>query len=477
MPYPLVHGIKTHAGVELQHVEDRNPAPVTSESDSYLIPMVQYYTHFALSTEELGHTQRYNCWGFTFLPRRFWINSSDDVDQIIQDNCSSVLPGSLKRGDVIRYKDDSGVTTHTGRVWEVDSFGNCTYVRSKWGGMAEYVHIPLEPYITPYYGTHLDYFRQHDPLKGVIGDLFVKGTPSDNGEQYGETGWTSPDIVVDAPPYGIIDTNPGWSVVNHVWAVVHNRSEAAISNVRVRYYWANPYAGFAASNWQLIPGTPGHPNPTNTFSVPGYSDYTAEFVEWTPTPVSGVPDPAHQCLLAVVYIDDDPTNSYNGDPIVYPFDILWDNNIAARNVHIITLGGGKSKKITINTQVPFDKIDKVIADMRVTMKYVPRLRIFGIPKNIVAPEVKVYMGNQRAVSLTAIKEGIKPMATAVLLPEKVVAMKEFKKLSLIAKKSVPITLEITAPRNAKKGDNFYLNIDQLVGTKVTGGYTIIITIE
>lgn len=470
-----ISGIYTDAGVELWNVEDLDGG-VNNETDPTLTPLVQYYTHFDLSTEQLGRTDRYNCWGFTFLPRRYWIDSSSCVDQILQDNCTPVAVGSLKRGDVIRYKDDFGVTTHTGRVWQVDSSGNCTYVRSKWGNWAEYVHVPLDYHITPYYGTNLAYFRQHAPLKGIIGDLFVKGTSSDNGEQYGETGWSSPDIIVDAPPYGSVDTNPGWSVVNHVWAVVHNRSQATINNARVRYYWADPYAGFAASNWQLIPGTASHPNPTNTFSIPGYTDYTADYVEWTPTP-TGSPDQAHQCLLAVVYVDDDPTNSNNPDPIVYPFNILWDNNIAARNVHIVTLGGGGSANVELNTQVPFDKVDKVLANMRITMKYTSRLPIFGTPRKMIVPKVKVAVGKQRPIALQEIKREVEPVRLITRVPEKTVAMKEIKKLPLVYKKSVPIALNITAPRNARKGDTYYINVEQLIGTEVTGGYTVIVTIE
>jgi hypothetical protein len=468
-----VAGIRTAAGVELWNVENWDGG-VTNETDPSLIPLVQCYTHFDLSTEQLGHTMRYNCWGFTFLPRRYWINSDSCVDQIIKDNCTQVFPPNIKPGDVIRYRDSFNITTHTGRVWAVDGSGNCTLVRSKWGGMGEYVHIPLHLYITPY-GTNLAYFHQHSPLKGIIGDLWLKDSGSDAGGQYsGSPWWTSPDIIVDAPPYGLVDVNPKFGVVNYVGAVVHNRSEAAIANARVRYYWANPYAGFAPSNWKLIPGTAGHLNPTNTFTVPGYSSVTAPYVEWVPMPVPGVPNPAHQCLLAVVYVNDDPRDSNNPEPIVYPFDIPWDNNITLRNVTVVYLKKGSPTKLQLHTGVPFDKTDKLTADIRVSLNYVPRLTIFGIPDKIVPPQVKVSISGQRPASLVAVRE-LKKSAIAGIT-EKAVSLREIKRVPLEAKKPVLVELEITAPSTAQSGSNFYLNIEQVVGGQVTGGYTVVITI-
>jgi len=494
---PYITGIKTAADVELQYVIDQDGG-VTAETDPYLIPMVQSYKHFDLTNEQLGRTQRYNCWGFTFLPRRYWIDSSSDVDQILNDNCVLVAPGCLRPGDVIRYRDSNNVTTHTGRVWEVDATGNCTKVRSKWGGMGEYVHIPLEPYITPYYGTNLAYFRQVAPLKGV-GDLWIQDASDDNGEQYSNSLWASPDILVDAPPYGSVDMNPVFGQVNRVCAVVHNRSNADIANVRVRYYWADPHVGFAPSNWQLILGTAGHPNPTNTFTVPANSSAQAPYVEWVPVPVPGVSDPAHQCLLAIAFVNDDPKDSTNPNPLVYPFDIRWENNIAARNVHVVTLNKGSKAKLQLAVGLPFDGVRKLDADLHIRLTFVPRLPIFGFPQKVVLPQVRVTMAERRPFVLTAAKR-VAPFDKAwgpsvqprdidfellrrcgeytfrPKMTEKTVAWRQLKRIPLEAKKSIPLHLEICAPDNVQPGTNFYLRIEQEVRGNVTGCYTVVISI-
>jgi hypothetical protein len=473
---PRVLGIKTAANVELQEVWDYDGG-VTAESDPSLIPKVQYYKHFNLTDEELGWTRRYNCWGFTFLPRRYWINSDSDVDQILNDNCSPVAPGSLRPGDVIRYRDSNNVTTHTGRVWEVDATGNCATVRSKWGSMAEYVHAPTDPYIynEDAYGTNLAYFRQHGPLRGIIGDLWIMDANNDNGQQYSNSLWASPDILVDAPPYGSVDVNPVFGKVNRVWAMVQNRSDADITTARVRYYWANPFAGFAPSNWQLIPGTVGHPNPTNTFTVAGNSSATAPFVEWVPVPQAGVPDQAHQCLLAIAFVNDDPKDSSNPDPIVYPFNIRWDNNIAARNVHIVHMKKGGKTKLQIATGVPFDKVEKINLDLRIRLAFVPRLPIFGYPTKVIPPKVSVTLGERRPFTLQITKE-LSSSLSSIRMMEKTVAMRELRRLPLISNKPVPIHLEITAPSTAQEGSNFYLRVEQLFRGQITGCYTVVISI-
>ncbi|UCE16675.1 MAG: VWA domain-containing protein [Candidatus Bathyarchaeota archaeon] len=326
--------IYTAAGVRLEHVEDRDGS-VAPDSD----PRTCDYTHFDLTQEQLGRTQRYNCWGFTFLPRRYWINSATDVDNILRDNCDPVSDGSVRVGDIIRYRkfvSQQGrmVTQHTGRVWKTDGAGHAELIRSKWGGWAEYIHPPLggSPQPVPTgYGTDLAYFRQKAPLLGIA-DLWLKDSPTETGEQFTETPyWNSPDIFVDTPTYdGVPDPNVAFGQTNRVWAFVRNRGDQPVSGVYVRYYWANVASGPAPSSWHLIPGTPGHPNPAGPFDIGAHSSVEAPYVEWSPGSV-----PAHLCLMALAYFNDDPKDSSNPDPLVYPFEMRWDNNIAIREAAML----------------------------------------------------------------------------------------------------------------------------------------------
>ncbi len=475
MPDELINGLYTAAGVHLDYV-NKQEGGVTPSPD----PRMCEYLHLNLSTEPLGMTRRYNCWGFTFMPRRYWLGR-DDVDNLLRDNCDPVPDGTLKRGDIIRYRDNN-ITTHTGRVWETDGTGHAIMIRSKWGSNAEFIHAPLD--VPGIYGTELAYFRQNAPIRGdtlesnKIADLWIKDSPADDGEQYsGAPWWTSPDILVDVPPYnGSPELNPVFDHSNRVWAVVRNRTNQRVDNVKVRYYWANPSAGLAPSNWLLIPGTPGHPNPTGVISINGNSSAAADYVEWTPTAA-----PAHQCLLAIAYVDDNPENSDNPDPLIYPFDIPWNNNIAQRNVHVIELESGGNCEFSINVGTPFYEKRKVKGSINAVLTYSPRLSILGFPGKMVPLKIKFRLNKKQDAVLMPWKKYVKARGGFIphekCVREKSIAGMVLPGLTFASEKLYPLEMNVTVPKNAHPGSVYYLHIAQMIGNKVTGGYTAVIMIK
>ncbi len=443
---------------------------VTNDSD----PRTCSYTHFDLSSEQLGRTRRYNCWGFTFLPRRYWIDSDTDVDNIIRDNCVPVVPGDVRPGDVIRYRDDSNITTHTGRVWEADGAGNATLIRSKWGGWAEYLHLP--PDVPSIYGTHRAFFRQVLPLRGIA-DLWIKDSPADNGEQCSQAPWwTSPDILVDVPPYdGAPDMNPVFGQANRVWTRISNRGDAAATNVYVRYYWADPSAGLSAGNWNLIPGTPGHPNPAGPFTVSANGTMEAPYVEWTPTA-----SPAHQCLLAVAYINDNPQDSSNLDPLVYPFDVPWENSVGQRNVHVISAKAGSKHKFTIFTSLPWLQKAAKLGEIQVVLAHAPRAAVQGQPAKQVALNVGVSIEGGKAIAVKALPAAKRP--GMLDLPDHrllgtPIAMGSLPKVEFAPRKRQRLNVDIAVPKTARAGSTYYVHLVQRVGQVVTGGYTVAVMID
>jgi hypothetical protein len=460
--------ITTAAGVPINY--GIYGTTVTGDSD----PRTCNYTHFNLSSEQLGRTQRYNCWGFTFLPRRYWIDSDVDVDNIIRDNCVPVTPGSIRPGDVIRYRDDWNITTHTGRVWETDGAGNATLVRSKWGSWAEYLHLPAD--VPSIYGTHMAFFRQVLPLRG-IGDLWIKDSPADSGEQYSPAPWwTSPDILIDAPPYdGLPDANPRFGQANRVWTRISNRGDVAAANVYVRYYWADPSAGLAAASWNLIPGTTGHPNPAGPFSIPANSTIEGTFVEWKPSA-----SPAHQCLLAVAYINDDPKDSGNLDPLVYPFDVPWENSVGQRNVTVVKLKPGKKHKFSIFSSPPWRLKASTTGKIQVVVAHSPRAAILSEPKKPVLLNVKVALEGGKALTLKrlAVTRSLPifdlPAYRLLGVP---VAMSAPQKVVLATKKRRRLVIDLTVPKTATLGSTYYVHIVQRVGRTITGGYTVAVMVD
>jgi hypothetical protein len=474
MPDTLITGFYSDAGTPLE-IWSYNPS-VFPDPD----PATCSYTHFDLTTENLGHTQRYNCWAFTFLPRRYWFSRAA-VDTVLQDNCDPVADGSIELGDIIRYQN-GGITSHTGRVWQVDGAGHATLIRSKWGPSAEYIHTPLNVPVT--YGTELAYFRQRAPLKGdpletnKIADIWIKDSPSDNGEQGRRAPWwTSPDILVDAYPFdGTPDINPVFDNVNRVWSVIRNRTNQHVDNVYVRFYWADPAAGLPAASWNLIPATPGHPNPVGPISIDGYSSVETDYVEWTPTAA-----PAHQCLLAIAYINDDPKDSNNPDPIVYPFEIPWDNNIGQRNVHVKELEPGSNGEFSIRTWSPFHKGKEVQGSIDVILTYSPMLPIFGFPKRIRPLKISVVLDKTRRVSLKPLRKDQRNYPRFIpddrCHNEKAIAGAAISKLSFSPKKAHRLDVKVSVPKDAVRGSIYNLHISQSISGMITGGYTAVVLVK
>jgi hypothetical protein len=463
--------ITTAAGrpVAVTHYTFPDPAPQPAPAGTTLCT----YTHLDLTEEELNCSSRYNCWGFTFIPRRFRIASGADVDRILEDNCTPIPDGSLRPGDVVRYRS-GGVTTHTGRIWYVDALGHATLVRSKWGPSGEYFHPPLV--VPGIYGTDLAYFRQHSPLNGVA-DLWIADSPTDNGEQNSrQLWWTSPDIMFDVPPYdGSGDLNPMFSVTNRIWARIRNRADTAADNTYVKYFWADPSAGLAPADWHPIASTPACPNPAGPFAVPAHGTVDAPHVEWIPSAA-----PAHQCLLAIAYVNDNPADVDNPDPLVYPFDVPWENNIAQRNVTVIEGNQGSKHQVKISIRNPFPKLRKPIVDIQVVMTHAPRLAIIGPARATPIPELVCLLSGGQPLLVKqagATKSpSLKPLPglPVMNLHETTLATGSLREVALA--KAMELKLDITIPKSAKPGTNYYIHVTQTSANRICGGYTVAVLV-
>jgi hypothetical protein len=188
----------TAANVPVQHIHypwEYDPAQQASIQNEI---MTQYpgiqpvtYVHLDHHPEDLLPTLRYNCWGFTFNPRQCWINSGQDVQNILDANGFQVTPPNLRVGDVACYRDEQNIITHTGRVWGIDAAGQVSVIQSKWGAWGEYFHPPN--LVPQSYGTNITYWRV-TPLKGK-GDVLIKDNYMDDRLPYPfGTRWLSPDL-------------------------------------------------------------------------------------------------------------------------------------------------------------------------------------------------------------------------------------------------------------------------------------------
>ncbi len=83
----------------------------------------------------------YNCHGFTFGDKKFWINNPA---QILKDEYKKVEKSEVKVGSVVVWRDNkSGDIEHSAVVSKVDEKGNI-YVNHKPGGKEEEHDVPLD---------------------------------------------------------------------------------------------------------------------------------------------------------------------------------------------------------------------------------------------------------------------------------------------------------------------------------------------
>ncbi|HUT03514.1 MAG TPA: hypothetical protein VM163_06445 [bacterium] len=489
--YACVAGLRTRLERELHSVY---LCPSDTYTDSYRDQC--YYQHFQGSPEVLGRTYRYNCWGLTFFPRRFVIGEPSDVDKILQDNCRSIPAEGIRHGDIIRYyRVFDGLTLHTGRVHSVlrQPGGPVQIrVRSKLGRDWEVIHNHDDSWTTYWVPgmSDVDYFRQEAPLKGIA-DLWIRTHLSDYGEQYCVNAfWESPDIWVDAPPYdNIPDPQPVIGRPNRIAALVRNRGEKAVENVYIRYYWTAATVGAPPLlRWNLIAEK-------GPFSVPGYAGMApigppavfAPIATWTPQGIV----PVHQCLLAVVFVKregylglypgDDPKDSFNPDPLVYPWEPdfpAWDNSIAMRNVWVIQMEPVQLRMFSLVVQAP-SEVRPVEGKIESILSYGANLPLMGLPMSVPALDVVLTVAgkSQRLVpmeehirrSILLISDNVQRQERelgGVLLPYRLMGGKARHELQV----------RIKVPREAKPGSLYHLRLAQNVDGSIIGGYTIVVRV-
>jgi len=93
-----------------------------------------------------------NCHGWVFTGGRYAVHPND-VETILQDNGYQPVE-SPGKGDLIVYRNEAGVVTHTGIVLEV-VHEDLVLIESKWGPLGRFLHPPeYQPY-----GANYTYYR------------------------------------------------------------------------------------------------------------------------------------------------------------------------------------------------------------------------------------------------------------------------------------------------------------------------------
>ncbi len=152
----------------------------------------------------------------------------------------------------------------------------------------------------------------------------------------GDPWWLSPDIwtVPGDNPEGA----PGLPVVGqpcYLWAKVRNNGTSSVNNAVVRYYWADPSAGFDRSTANLV-GT------SNVNLSAGEVTDVLCLSPWVPQYVND----GHECVLAEAFHD-----SLDPLPVTTDFNVTTDRHVAQKNLSVVhaTQGFFKVSAVLFNT--------------------------------------------------------------------------------------------------------------------------------
>jgi len=150
--------------------------------------------------------------------------------------------------------------------------------------------------------------------------------------------WLSPDIwVVPGPDPDGAPGLPSAGQPAFVWARVANQSRVELANVEIRFHWSNPATGVLRSNSTLI-GTS-----FATIAAGG----TVEVLcvsPWVPVSVSN----GHVCLVAEAIHPADALPQ----PLPDPFAPPAHNQVAQRNIDLVSLAPGMMRMMAIELAAP-----------------------------------------------------------------------------------------------------------------------------
>ncbi|HUT03268.1 MAG TPA: hypothetical protein VM163_05195 [bacterium] len=385
-------------------------------------------------------------------------------------------------------------------------------------------------------------WKRNHCLRGNIIDLWIKTHPDDDGAPYSqETFWESPDIKIVEGPFPDVSKEQWYEravdvgdeikfgLKYRIWAQVRNRGDRDLDgepaqggypwtwkwppgaerkhwfgNAYIRYYWA--YSGTPQmDDWQIIrppaaEGGGGAPH-FGPFTVPrragcdGNAEVNAPFADWTPPqlidPSTGqTVSGSHVCFLAVVYAickcenhrgfppGDDPKNRCNPDPIVYPWEPAWDNNIAMRNISAISLEPAQAITLHRLLGTPHD-LESIEGALEAVVSHPFETARQGQTEDPAPLQVFLRTcGDSEA--LTTINEykekgilflpddnkGLEKRMGGVVLPYKLMG----------GKRTNTFDVKIRVPKKAKPGSVYYVRIAQNLHGRIVSGCTTVVRV-
>jgi len=234
-------------------------------------------------------------------------------------------------------------------VTNVDNKGNLDEQNGCWNtdgggfpdGLYQIIITAYDFVGNSYHMSDIVYVR-NSKISPVPVEVYIRDRIGDNGtipsNLNGEAFWASPDIRVDAPPFGQVNAtglpfgnnshdNPIYNQENRIYVRVHNIGCGPSGPVRIRLYWADPARARSASDLNEIdPKT----NKVIVNIPPGASVEYSPPILWKP-PSQAI---GRRCLFVRL--------ESTRDPVMNDYNVPGENNIAMKIVRVINPSPGAS---------------------------------------------------------------------------------------------------------------------------------------
>ncbi|MHA2394175.1 MAG: hypothetical protein ACXAEX_19750 [Promethearchaeota archaeon] len=202
--------------------------------------------------------------------------------------------------------------------------------------------------------------------------------------------------------------------------------------------------------------------------------------------------PQHQCLLVIANGGDSIVITGEPDPIVYPFNVRWENSVGMKNVFVTNVigiqpilvsffahpfefwrffgfWGALPELIDIEIELlhhvsdDFEKVKDFVTYMKKEELYnIPLIKPF-VPKKFLESGIKMDLELPEKVEFKN-------------LDSKSIYKRSIKNVKMKSKEKVQINIKIEAPEDVRPGSKYTLNIIQKSGGIITGGLTYHINI-
>jgi hypothetical protein len=150
---PLRSQLALHTRCENQIANEIDREPVRFGDTLRVEDFRKEYPHEV--HRPVSPSRKYNCHGLCFAGRRTWIDDSQEIAKIIEDDEYQKVPyAEVQPGDVAIYYVD-GDAEHSGIVVSLDDL-KVPSVLSKWGPFHEVVHKVAR---CPYDAQNVVYYR------------------------------------------------------------------------------------------------------------------------------------------------------------------------------------------------------------------------------------------------------------------------------------------------------------------------------